>query len=283
MERKFGESLDHWKSDGDEKSKSDEGKHSKSSIGCVLYQESLRLNTEKRYNDALTMINVAIENTPNDFEFHSHKAEVLENLNRYSESYQSYNRALELKGNDEIYENRAGMLYKWANSLNDKKKALKLIDEAIETLPDSSRDRYFERFWYLKGSIYDCLGDPLESRRCYMMAEGMADEIRSLDGQIDFLRNSKDTLISITGTMFYFGMEPFEKGVMLKLVREPENEHDPDAIRVEIDGKTVGYVANNEYTLVENTKSASEIKSMNPDRAEVVLIYLDEHVIAKLI
>ena len=111
----------------------------------------------------------------------------------------------------------------------------------------------------------------------------MMEEINELDSQIDFLNNSKDTLINITGTRFYFGMEPFRKGVIVKLIRESDNEHDPDAIRVELDGETVGYVANNDYTLIENVKSATEIRQLKIGRAEVVLIYLDEYVIAKLI
>ena len=115
------------------------------------------------------------------------------------------------------------------------------------------------------------------------MAEGMEDEIRMLDEQAELLNTSKEPLINITGTRFYHGMEPFRKGGILTLVREDDNEHDPDAIRVELEGETVGYVANNEYTLIENVKSASEIRDSDFDMAEVVMIYLDEYVIAKLV
>ena len=281
MDRKYGESLDHWQTN--KKHEDKRGDISKSSVAGVLYHESCRFTAKKRYNEALTLINVAIENIETNFEFHNQKAIILESLNRYSESSQAYDRALELNEIDEIYENKARMLYKWANSLNDKNQALNLISEAIEILPVSSKDKYFEKFWYLKGSIFDCLGDPVESRRCYLMAEGMRDEINELDTQIDFLNNSKDILINITGTRFYFGMEPFRKGVIVNLIRESDNEHDPDAIRVELDGETVGYVANNDYTLIENVRSATEIRGLKITRAEVVLIYLDEYVIAKLL
>lgn len=115
------------------------------------------------------------------------------------------------------------------------------------------------------------------------MAEGFTDEIRELDSQVEFLKSSTDTLINITGTRFYFGMEPFEKGVVVDLIKENDNEHDPDAIRVEIEGETVGYVANNEYTLIDNVKSATEIRKLKLSKAEVMLIYLDEYVIARLI
>ena len=116
-----------------------------------------------------------------------------------------------------------------------------------------------------------------------MKAEGFADEIRELEGQMEYIKSTSDTLISITGTRFYFGIEIFKPGMTVELVREPENEHDPDAIRVEINGEKVGYVANSEYTVMDNIKSASDIKKMDLKKAEVVFIYMDEHVIAKLV
>lgn len=282
MDGKYGESLDHWHDSKPDTSDA-EVNLSKSHVADVLYQESLRLIDEKRYGDALALIDVAIENSQNHFEYHKTRGLILENLARYSESLQSYERALELKGSDEIKEDKARMLYRWANSLNDKNKALELINKAIEALPESAKDTYFEKFWYLRGSIFDCLGQPIESRRCYLIAEGMSDEAAELERQADLLKNSKDTLITIAGTRFYFGLEPFKKGSALSLVKESDNEHDPDAIRVEMEGETVGYVANNDYTLIENVKSASEIKSLNPSKAEVMMIYMEEYVIARLV
>lgn len=280
MDRRYGESLDHWQTNP---KNDDDANFDKQSIAQVLYREACRLNDEKRYNEALTFINVAIENENTNYKYHDHKGTILENLNRYDEARQAYDDALEINDNDAVNENKARMLYKWANSLNDKERALDLITEAIEILPLSVRDTYFEKFWYLRGSILDCLGRKIESRRCYLIAEGMTDELNELDCQVDLLLNSKDTLINITGTRFYFGMEPFKKGVTLNLIKENDNEHDPDAIRVEIEGETVGYVANNDHTLIENVKSASEIRSMNPKSAEVVMIYMDDYIIARII
>ena len=274
--QRYGEKLDDWRSPKPEEIP-------KSGTANTLFLESSRLANEKRYKEALTLINIAIENDEDNYAYHLKKAVILENLNRFEESAQAYDTASGLNDIDEIHENKARMLYKWANSLNDKQKALELIDEAIFILPLSANDTYFERFWYLKGSILDCLGRKIESRKCYMMAEGMDDEIRILDEQVETLNATTETMINITGTMFYHGMEPFAKGVILKLIREPDNPHDPDAIRVELEGETVGYVANNEHTLIENVKSASEIKDSNFSAAEVVMVYLDEYVIAKLI
>lgn len=279
MDKKFGESLDDWTADFTDK----KDQSVKAGTADVLFLEASRLADEKRYREALCLIDIAIENDNTDFEYYIKKGVILENLNRFRESGEAYEKAIELNDCEEIYENKARMLYRWANSLNDKNRALELIDEAITILPISKNDEYFERFWYMKGSILDCLNRPIESRRCYLMAEGMSDEIKKLDEQVEFLKNTKDTLINITGTRFYYGLEPFRKGLTVNLIREDDNGHDPDAVRVEIDGETVGYVANNEYTLIDNVKSASEIRKFSFKKAEVMMIYLDEYVIARLV
>ena len=274
-QRQFGENLDDWLISKKESEIPD--------VSGVLFDESLRLFDDSRYNEALTLINVAIEKDDSISAYFAHKAAVLEKLNRYSESDEAYGRAIELDSGDDVRLARAVMLYNWANSLNDKQKAANIISDAIETLPESSKDLYSEKFFYLKGSILDCLGQKIESRICYLRAEGFTDEIEELEGQIEFLKSSPDTLISIAGTRFYFGVEIFEPGMTVDLVREPDNEHDPDAVRVEVEGEAVGYVANSEYTLIENVKSASDIKKLELKKAEVLFIYMDEYVIAKLI
>lgn len=276
--RQFGENLDDWLVKTDEISEV-----STPDISQTLFKESQRLFDESRPNDALTLINVAIENDTENYEYYSHRAAILESLNRYSEASDAYDRALDLNGSDEIRKNKALMLYSWANSLNDKQKALDIITNAIDIIPDDFETIYREKFWYLKGSILDCLGQNIESRICYMKAEGFTDQIRELESQVEFIKSTTETLISITGTRFYFGIEIFTPGLTVNLVREPENEHDGDAVRVEIDGETVGYVANSEYTIIENIKSASDINKMDFKKAEVIFIYMDEYVIAKLV
>ncbi len=276
--RQFGENLDDWLVKTDE-----ESEVSTPDISQTLFKESQRLFDESRPNDALTLINVAIENDADNYEYYSHRAAILGSLNRYSEASDAYDRALDLNGSDEIRKNKALMLYSWANSLNDKQKALDIITNAIDIIPDDFETIYREKFWYLKGSILDCLGQSIESRICYMKAEGFTDQIRELESQVEFIKSTTETLISITGTRFYFGIEIFTPGLTVNLVREPENEHDGDAVRVEIDGETVGYVANSEYTLIENIKSASDINKMDFKKAEVIFIYMDEYVIAKLV
>ena len=50
---------------------------------------------------------------------------------------------------------------------------------------------------------------------------------------------------TIAGCNHYFGSDFMEKGMKVKLVKEPDNEYDKEAIQVKIKGLgKVGYVAN---------------------------------------
>lgn len=70
----------------------------------------------------------------------------------------------------------------------------------------------------------------------------------------------KRRFITITGMNHYLGMKPFAVGRIVRLVKEPENAHDEDAIRVELPYiDTVGYVANSTSTVYMGTYSAGRI------------------------
>ena len=72
--------------------------------------------------------------------------------------------------------------------------------------------------------------------------------------------------ITITGINHYYGAKPFEIG--LRLVKEPKNEYDGDAIRVELPFiETVGYVANSTSTVYRGTYSAGRIYDKIEDAA----------------
>ena len=52
--------------------------------------------------------------------------------------------------------------------------------------------------------------------------------------------------VTLTGLNYRFGTQPFAVGQKVKLVKEPENDFDREAIRAELPGLgKVGYVANN--------------------------------------
>ena len=73
------------------------------------------------------------------------------------------------------------------------------------------------------------------------------------------------------------------RSTIVDLIKEPDNPHDKNAIRVEVNGETVGYVANSKYTLIKEVKSATDIKNNLSTQAEVQFILFNEWVIAKLI
>ena len=73
--------------------------------------------------------------------------------------------------------------------------------------------------------------------------------------------------------------------MIVNLVKEEDNEHDPDAIAVYLDSEKIGYVANSDYTLIDEVKSASKIKNSLSDNAQakILFVYLDEYIIAKIL
>ena len=59
---------------------------------------------------------------------------------------------------------------------------------------------------------------------------------------------------TLTGTQQYYGNDFFKHGDLVKLIKEPDNPYDKEAIRVEYKmlGK-VGYVANSTHTVLGET------------------------------
>ncbi len=97
-------------------------------------------------------------------------------------------------------------------------------------------------------------------------------------------RTMKDTLITITGLNFRFGSDFLKKGMKVKLVKEPENEFDKEAIRVELKGLgTIGYVANSTKTVAGESISAGRLYDRIGKKAKAkVMIKLDNAVICKV-
>lgn len=73
---------------------------------------------------------------------------------------------------------------------------------------------------------------------------------------------------TLTGTKHYFGDEFLEKGMKLELEKEPDNEHDKEAIIVKVEGLgKVGYVANSPYTVIGESMSAGRVYDKIGDTA----------------
>lgn len=67
----------------------------------------------------------------------------------------------------------------------------------------------------------------------------------------------KTYYFTITGLNYRFGDKFIEPGMEVKLVKEPDNEYDKEAIKVELPGLgTIGYVANSTHTVIGESHSA---------------------------
>ncbi len=79
---------------------------------------------------------------------------------------------------------------------------------------------------------------------------------------------------TIAGTNHYHGMDFFRPKMSVHLKKEPDNLHDREAIRVEIDGLgLVGYVANSPYTVLGESFSAGRLYDRIGDTAEGRVLY----------
>lgn len=94
----------------------------------------------------------------------------------------------------------------------------------------------------------------------------------------------KDIYFTIAGTNYRFGRSFFEKAMTVKLIKEPDNEFDKEAIRVEVDGLgPVGYVANSPHTVLGESYSSGRIYDLIGDTATGnVLFVLDGGVVCRL-
>lgn len=89
---------------------------------------------------------------------------------------------------------------------------------------------------------------------------------------------------TLTGCRHYFGNDFMEKGMKVKLIKEPENEYDCEAIAVKIKGLgKVGYVANSPYTVKGESISAGRLYDRIGNKAKgKIVIVIDGGAICKI-
>lgn len=96
----------------------------------------------------------------------------------------------------------------------------------------------------------------------------------------------KEKFITIICFNKFHGKKIFKIGSILKLIKEPENNYDSEAIRVEMRyaGK-VGYLANSVKTVVRGTMSAGRIyDKIDEDKCYAKVMFIsNENVIARVI
>ena len=80
--------------------------------------------------------------------------------------------------------------------------------------------------------------------------------------------------ITITGLGHHYGDAFIEPGMTVRLVKEPDNEVDREAIRAEMDGLgTIGYVANSHFTVLGESFSAGRLYDRIGDTASATVKY----------
>ena len=227
---------------------------------------------ESKDEDALYYINLALDLDNRHSGNWNRKAIILESLERYSESEECYNRSLELSKSNIVYDNKARMLLAWShqlleeskelpNGLSKLKEAEKKIVKAMNAISGDS-DEDIDKYLRMRDSI-----------KFYIDYENQfQSNLETLKGY------DKSELFTITGRNFYKNDVTLTPGMSLKLVKEPDNEFDKDAIAVYAQDEKIGYVANKDYTKFELTSSASELQDKIEDIAEgSYLFYLDRY------
>lgn len=87
--------------------------------------------------------------------------------------------------------------------------------------------------------------------------------------------NTNTLYFTITGTYYRYGQEIFEPGMLVHLVKEPDNHIDKEAISVTVEGLgQVGYVANSPYTVQGESYSAGRLYDKIGDEVEGVVKYV---------
>ena len=94
-----------------------------------------------------------------------------------------------------------------------------------------------------------------------------------------------DIFITINAFNMFHGIKPFKLESIVKLIKEPENDYDAEAICVELRyAGNSGYVANSVKTVIKGTMSAGRVydKILDEDYAQVKFIS-DTGIIAKIL
>lgn len=86
---------------------------------------------------------------------------------------------------------------------------------------------------------------------------------------------SKKVFITITGTNHYLGDEFLKKGTHVQLIKDPDNQYDHEAIRIEMEGLgKIGYVANSTWTVLGESFSAGRLYDKIGDTAVAKVKYV---------
>jgi len=81
--------------------------------------------------------------------------------------------------------------------------------------------------------------------------------------------------ITVTGLNHYYGSDFIKPKTTVRLVKEPDNEYDREAIRAELKGLgKIGYVANSPHTVIGESMSAGRLYDKIGDTAKATVLYV---------
>ena len=82
---------------------------------------------------------------------------------------------------------------------------------------------------------------------------------------------------TIAGMGYYYGENFLERGDEVKLVKEPDNKYDKEAIKVMVDGLgKIGYVANSTSTVLGECYSAGRLYDQIDDNVKAKVKYVTD-------
>ena len=95
----------------------------------------------------------------------------------------------------------------------------------------------------------------------------------------------EELYFTIAGCNHYFGSDFMKKGMKVKLEKEPDNEHDKEAIQVKVKGLgKIGYVANSPFTVKGESMSAGRLYDKIGDKAKGKVVFVvDGGVVCRII
>ena len=223
--------------------------------------------------EALYYINLALDFDKNNANNWNIKAIILESLKRFGESEECYNKSLNLDSDSRVSDNKTRMLYTWSSQLLEESKklpngldklndAMEKITKAINARPGDKSEEKLDKYLNRRDEINFYIDYEKEYQK-------NVEEIKSY---------SKEELFTIAGRNYHKNNVELTPGMPLKLVKEPDNEFDSDAIAVYAENKKIGYVANSPTTKYELTSSASQLKDKIQDTAQgSYLCYLNRY------
>ena len=94
----------------------------------------------------------------------------------------------------------------------------------------------------------------------------------------------KAYFVTITGINNYYGKKPFEIGRIIRLVKEPDNPHDNEAILAFLPFiEKIGYVANSTHTVYSGTISAGRLYDKMDDYAYARVMFVTHSSVIALV